>query len=337
LIPLIRAEDDLQRPDAVIVHALPLDCRPVLRELAGRPEFANAMQARLIAYTTLEFAGEIPADMAADMDGDFDQWWFPCERNVGSVGDRLPAQLVPHAFDDIARACADADLQRSTNETFTFYYVGAWNNRKNPEGLIRAYTRAFSRKDPVRLILRCHEASLEQFVLAVAATGIPQSDQPVMMFRPDRATDAELVELHRRADCFVTASRGEAWNFGAFDAMAARRHIITTDHLGSEEFLYGSSATRVVSRLAPAGADATLTAPNQNATAVPVRVFRTHGYTTRSLWREPDLLALSGAMRMVYDNRVRHLYGGFDLSDVYSYESVGELARKLLGSECSPR
>ncbi len=159
----------------------------------------------------------------------------------------------------------------------------------------------------------------------------------MMMFRPERASDAEIVNLHRSADCFVTASRGEAWNYGAFDAAAARRHIITTDDLGSEEFLMGTSSYRVAAKLAPAGADATLTAPSSNATAVPVRVFRTHGYTTRSLWRDPDLVMLADEMRNAFELRKRTLYGGFDLSEIYSHEAVGEFAKTCLESLCSLR
>src|SRR6185295_1274929 len=127
-------------------------------------------------------------------------------------------------------------------EPFKFYYVGAWTQRKNPTGVIRAFCHAFTRADPVQLLLQCSGASLESIAAAAGSSGMGSERAPSI--RPSVAplTDEGILDLHRTADCFVTASRGEAWNLPAFDAMLAGRHVIAPRGQGSDDFLEDTSA-----------------------------------------------------------------------------------------------
>lgn len=240
LASLLRREHDLdQNPDVVIVHTLPGDCKAVLDHL-GYQEGQMRTGPRLVAYTTWE-TNRAPPETHQSLAW-FDQIWSPSEVSAKALTRRVDGspvsdtRVMPHCFDPASMAFRRRGPMRKPRERFCFYYVGAWTVRKNPEGIIRAFTHAFTAKDPVELQLQCHGAPQ-----AVMMTDV---SSPKMTLGTGFLSDAAILEMHEEADCFVSTSSGEAWNLPAFDAMLAGRHLIVPANQGSEEFLRGTSADR---------------------------------------------------------------------------------------------
>lgn len=340
LVPCIRSDGDppTPDPDIVIVHTLPRDCARVLAVAQIRDLYPRA---KCVAYTTWETAAPIPEPLAQGLRA-FDQVWVPSRetwRTVATDGpDANSVYMVPHAFDESLDTAQEAPA--AGPRPYRFYYVGAWTRRKNPEGVIQAYLRAFRLGDDVELVVQAAGARHEACLLAmVAATGMPPSYLPKVVFDSERIADAALRALHARCDCFVTASRGEAWNLPAFDAMLARRHIISPEDLGSTDYLRDTSAWLYRSRLVPAGGeafllppppapqtlDASLTAPYQPS----VKAVGTD-ITVNDDWWEPDIADLSLRMRRAYAERVTGLAVHYDPATRYGRRAVGALIRRLL-------
>jgi len=328
----IRQEAELDSPDVVIVHTLPLDCCKVLERARIRERYPAAT---CIAYTTWEGSSSISPDVGASL-LKFDQVWVPSSVTSYRMYPRRPGQamrgavmIVPHAFDDEAWT-EPPPAEPVGAQPFRFYYVGAWAVRKNVDGLVRAYLSTFAHTDNVELIIHSASAADSAATVAQFACGL-SGPCPKIRFSNWRMSRAEILALHRECHVFVTASRGEAWNMPAFDAMLAGRHVIAPAGQGSDDFLKDTSAALYGSFAAPAYGEVRLVhsdnAPPGHAHAV---YLGNQGMDVRSEWREPDLLELSTMMRDAYRRGVTSLRRRYDPAERFGRAAVGRLIKQIL-------
>jgi hypothetical protein len=217
--------------------------------------------------------------------------------------------------------------------------VGAWSARKNVDGLILAYLRTFRAHEGVELIIQsagAGDSAVEVAALSTGLVGMERGDMPTIRFSNRRMSYEEILGLHRESHCFVTATRGEAWNIPAFDAMLAGRHIIAPAGLGSDDFLGETSASLYGSRLSPAFGDVRLVGPlsDVDAQKIPAghavaHYLATQGLTARSEWRDPDLIELGQRMRQAFEV-TDTLYVPFDPRDRYGRVAVGRRITQIL-------
>ncbi len=290
----VKLEGDLDpHPDAVIVHTIPVDCAKVQHIVMSGPTRTSAPW---IAYTTWE-ALTRPAELRAQFYG-FNQVWHPSRANAEALLARGPAKIVPHCFDPktVLARLGPSDLPRDPN-TFYFYYVGAWSERKNPGGVIEAFRHAFGPNDNVALILQCAGANPDAENGPGHLAGVHGA-----VYRNQRVSDEYILEMPKLYDCFVTASHGEAWNLPCFDAMLAGRQIIAPLGLGSDDYLDETDAGL-------------------------------YGAHRGQLWLEPDLGMLAAAMHATYSQRLRNLTTNYDPVERYGYPAVAQLAENLI-AEC---
>ena len=342
LAPCIKATDDLNpAPDVVIVHTLPLDCDAI----AVRHGLHGSVNSfRLIAYTTWEGCPPVSHEIINALAG-FDEVWVPSRHNreafrAARAHWKASTEVVPHAHDADAwprpdqgvRLFAASDLVTPT-PPYTFYYVGAWNLRKNVEGVIRAYARTFVPSEPVRLIIQSAGAPQHAGQLALMATGLQPEEWPTFNFSNERLLDVDIDGLHAGADCFVTASRGEAWNLPAFDAMLHGNHVIASFGEGSDDFLADTSADLIESTRVPACGEVRMTAAPGGARA---QYVGCQGLTVRSTWLEPDIIQLGEAMREAFERRAT-LVREYDPATKFGRQAVGALIKNLLTQGTTPK
>lgn len=344
----VKPDEMLARPDAVIVHTLPMDCRRVM-DLAIDDEHTrgfDVVDVPWIAYTTWEALTPVPPAMRESL-SPFSQIWAPSTVTAKAfysgetpehMGD-VPVRCIPHAFgtDDLEFREGD---RLAADGPWSFYYVGAWSSRKNPAAILRAWAMAFEPSDHVKLYMHCPGASEEAFAVALHQTGLmPAQMAPVVkgsLFGRHARIDNDTVRtVHAEMDVFVSATRGEAWNLPAFDAMIARRHIIHTAGTGADHFLRATSAALVPGFPVPASADVRVT--RSDAKGAQLEVLNPQGLSSRSTWIEPDIVRIASAMRDAYVNRTRDLSLLYSPAERFSYEAVGKLARTALEDACDNR
>jgi glycosyltransferase involved in cell wall biosynthesis len=330
LLPYLRHEYQLTAaPDAIIVHTLPLDCGKIMElELTREPGLDPNIP--WIAYTTWEASSPVTSEVHTALT-DFQAIWVPSARTQSSFMDSPVDQgvfVVPHAFDPDTLPARRRGHPRSGGR-FRFYYVGAWTSRKNPSGLLRAWAMAFTPADEVDLNLHCPGSSQEQYAVALHQTGLLPAAMAPVVFRNELVTDEQYTDIHRAHDCFVTATRGEAWDLPAFDAMLAGRHIIHPRGMGSDDFLSVHTTAALYGGAAlPASVDVRVTERMEGG--VKLQIVGAQGLSSRSTWLEPDLCALSAMMRRVAADRRRTITTDYDPSDRYGYPAVGKLALAIL-------
>lgn len=290
LVPHIRSDENppSPHPDIVIVHTLPLSCADVLRRAKVRE---TCPRAKLVAYTTwegLRAPPELIESLAA-----FSQVWVPSHVTARAIDitERFKTKVIPHATDDRPFGGHAVVLGE---RPFRFYAIGAWTVRKNMEGVIRAYLRAFNKGDDVELLLHCQGAPDEAAAMtSVAATGKMPSDLPPIYFSTFRMTDAEIRDIHVTSDCFVSTSRGESWNLPAFDAMRAGNHIIATAGCGHEEFLADTSWDAIDGIVAPASGEVRASHVNGQVNG---QYVGGDCLTVKQDWREPCIESAADLM-----------------------------------------
>jgi glycosyltransferase involved in cell wall biosynthesis len=203
---------------------------------------------------------------------------------------------------------------------FRFYAVGDFVRRKNWDGLLTAYCRAFRRHDPVELVVKTggQPGEADAFVRAALGRCGPMP-HPKVRVVSHRVGDDELDGLHAHADCYVTASLGEGWQL---DAQAA----------------VGFGKTPVV----PAWGGLLDAVPAEAGWHVPVHETPCYDgggvhaplFSADKTWAAPDLAALASTMRAAFEDaplRATKAAAGLSVIESFSPEAVG---RRLLEALC---
>ena len=163
----------------------------------------------------------------------------------------VPVEVVPHV--------APGELSHTSHrwdgippDTFVFYTIAEWSERKAVFHSIEAYLRAFTSRDPVLLVVKTshHDRTgpppsgrhaVEPGTSAWALTRLLAQHRhpaPVQLVTRELSDD-DVRALHERGDCFVSLCRSEGWGLGAFDAAASGHPVVTTGFGGHLDYLAG--------------------------------------------------------------------------------------------------
>ena len=222
-------------------------------------------------------------------------------------------------FDALPPAAAKEDLGLDP-EKLTYLYVLDANSsieRKNPEGAIRAFAKAFTAGEKVQLLLRIsnahrldHRERIKQILRAA-----PAHLDIRLVLEPMR--HAELLRLVSAADCYVSLHRAEGFGYTCAEAMAYGKPVIATGYSGNLEFMSPENSFLVDHR--------------------ETEVRTSDGPFQRgSVWAEPDVDHAAHLMRAVCLDleRARAVgdRGRQDVRRILSAASVGKIAAAALAS-----
>jgi glycosyltransferase involved in cell wall biosynthesis len=153
--------------------------------------------------------------------------------------------------------------------------------RKNPKGLIRAFKLAFSRDEPVRLVLKSsfgdrHPEQMQELRDAAAGANITVIDQ---VFSPD-----EVLSLMDACDAYVSLHRSEGLGLTMAEAMLMGKPVIATGFSGNVDFMDESNSLLVPYKLVKLGK------------SIPP-------YEANLEWAEPSEEHAAQLMRKVYEDQ----------------------------------
>ncbi len=272
--------------DKVIVHSTP--------DLWSR--FTSGDQGKyIIGYTvwetsTLHFTWVEACNKAAH------EIWVPCDWNVELFKESqvtTPIYKVPHAIDvPTLESVSNFALPGIGSEVFVFYSIFQWQERKNPYGLLAAFTAAFSGVDDVVLVLKTYRHNhsgdkdeVKKLILDFRKyMNLPH--YPKLFLVVDNMSAKDMSALHKRGDAFVLLQRSEGWGLPHSEAAAHGNPVITPGYGGQTEFLKENNSYLLDYSLTPVG----------GMTWSPY-------YTGDQYWAEVDMKQAIDTMRHVYDNR----------------------------------
>ncbi|MGI8731121.1 MAG: methyltransferase domain-containing protein [Solirubrobacteraceae bacterium] len=222
---------------------------------------------------------------------------------------RMPLPIVaPPAASDLT------SLQLGAAFTFLFLFdFYSTLARKNPDGLVAAFTRAFEPGEGPQLVLKSHNGDYKPERLAQLVDTI--GDRLDIRVIDRYLADSEMAALMARADCYVSLHRAEGFGLTLGEAMALGKPVIATGFSANLDFMTEENSYLV----------------RHSETAVGPEG---ENYPAHGTWAEPDLEHAAELMRHVWEQREeareRGARGRRDIARDFSLEAVGEQARERL-------
>ncbi len=164
-------------------------------------------------------------------------------------------------------------------KSFRFLHISSGFPRKGVDVLLQAYTREFTSRDPVTLVIKTFPNPHNQTGELVRSYRDRIADCPEIVLINKDLPNGVLQELYRKCHAFVAPSRGEGFGLPMAEAMAAGIPVITTAAGGQVDFCTEETSWLIDYRWEPA---------------------RTHMGLSNSVWAEPDADQLARVMREVF-------------------------------------
>ncbi len=276
---------------------------------------------KMVNYTIWETT-KLHPDWVPYINDNADKVLVGCEWNVSvfmDSGVTIPIGCIPHSIDlDDSKDIKPYSITGVPDDTYVFYSIFQWTERKDPLSLIKAYWYAFQKNENVALVLKTYRSdysdaekdSIRQTIKRLKY--VTKFDTyPKIYFIPDMLTEDEVRGLHMRGDCYVTTDRGEGFGLSPFTAGAYGNPVVATGFGGSLEYLKGNN-----SFLAP-------------YTLTPV-----HGmpwspwYKAEQLWAQVDVEDFADKLLYIYDEQEDALAKGTKLQkhirNNFSHEAIGK-------------
>ena len=193
-------------------------------------------------------------------------------------GVRVPVEVVGLGADHIISEPARAGNWLD-EDAFNFLHVSSCFPRKAPEVMVRAFCQEFNGRDDVRLIIKTFPNPHNEISRIVSEIGQEFPRHPPIEIISDPLDLGEMRYLYERADCLVSASRGEGFGLPVAEAMFVGCPVIATVYSGQADICKVEHCWAVDYELRPA---------------------QTHLTEGHSIWADPVLDSLRTEMRNVY-------------------------------------
>ena len=274
----------------------------------------------IIGYTVWE-TSSIPKEWVSACN-QVNEVWVPCDWNMQVFKDSgvtTPLRKVPHAIDvpDL-ELVPNFNLEGVNENDFVFYSIFQWQERKNPYGLLSAYTAAFTGVDDVVLVLKTyrhdHGGDRDQIIKLIKdfRQFMNLNHYPKMFLVVENMSRDGILGLHKRGDSFLLLQRSEGWGLPHFEAAACGKSVITPAYGGQTDFLNEENSYPINYTLTPVG----------GMTWSPY-------YRGDQYWAEPDLKNAIERMRHVYNNRDEAKAKGRrarqNIIDNFTWDRIGDM------------
>lgn len=185
--------------------------------------------------------------------------------------------------------------------------------RKNPLGLVKAFTRAFAPGEGPQLVLKSHNGDFKPDRLARLQDAI--GDRPDIHVVDRFLSQADMAALMRGADCYVSLHRAEGFGLTLGETMALGKPVIATGFSANLDFMTAENSYLVRHTETQVGPEG-------------------ENYPAQGTWAEPDLDHAAELMRHVWEHqdeaRERGARAQREIAEHFSLEAVGEAARSRL-------
>ena len=245
-----------------------------------------------------------------------DELWVYSSFVAHNLGRVAPVPVVTVPLPVIAPDPSGAELDFDLGGDYIFLFVFDFFStlqRKNPVGLVEAFTRAFAPGEGPRLVLKAMNGSFRPQAVDELRWRIGErSDIQLIDQHVDQRTYAALIA---RCDCYVSLHRAEGFGLTLAEAMALGKPAIATGYSGNLEFMTPTNSYLV---------DHTPTRVGPNAEM----------YPANGTWAEPDLDHAAALMRQVWERpeeaRATGERARRDVTERLSPKAVGAIARGRL-------
>jgi len=209
-------------------------------------------------------------------------------------GVTIPMGVVPHGIDmSVFDNIKPYEIGGVPSNTYVFYSIFQWTERKHPLAMVKAYWHAFQNDENVALVLKTYRSDYSEPEKDAIRTTIkrlkavtPMERYPKIYLILNLLSNEEIHGLHARGDCYVSFDRGEGFGLSPFTAGACGNPIIVTNFGGSTEYAKEDNSYLVNYVLTP-------------VFGMPWSPW----YRGDQLWAEPDVKHASDLMKYAYEHQ----------------------------------
>ena len=207
-----------------------------------------------------------------------------------------------------------------------FVSIFHFGERKAPDILVRAFSKAFTNKDDVSLTL--HALSMKH-ILQQQNTNIDEwiknvthgiTDRPPILVTSSYLEDRLMPNFLRNFDVFVLPSRGEGFGLPFIEAGAVGIPSIATGYSGLLDYVGEDNGWLI----------------DYELTDIPLQYLPYFQNYIGGKWAEPNENHLIELFRQVYNNREEVKKKGqcaYEKAQHYSMENIGRLGKSLIFEE----
>jgi 2-polyprenyl-3-methyl-5-hydroxy-6-metoxy-1,4-benzoquinol methylase/glycosyltransferase involved in cell wall biosynthesis len=199
-------------------------------------------------------------------------------------------------------------------DTFIFLFVFDFmsvTERKNPFGLVKAFHKAFGKRQDVQLILKCAHSERHPDEMAELKQTCKHANIKIIDAVLSRNETTSLMKV---ADCYVSLHRSEGFGLTMAEAMILEKPVIATPFSGNMEFMTPSNSYFVKYRR--------------------IAIDKDYGPYRGGYWADPDLDHAAELMEHVFKNREEAVQVGKrarrDILQLFNEKRIGTLMRDRL-------
>jgi glycosyltransferase involved in cell wall biosynthesis len=207
------------------------------------------------------------------------------------------------------------------DNTFKFYTIAEFVERKNLFDLVAAFRLAFSNLDNVSLVIKTNADSkqlLAQFDKLKQNMGTHKHQKQEIIIS-ERLSEVDMIGLHNACDCFVLPSYGESFCRPAAEALVLGKTPIVTDNTGMTDFINNDNGFLIRSKKCPVITE-------QKTLSDVFDIYNAYEH-----WYRPDIYHLIENMQKIYTmyKKDKQSYRekqelGINSIDQFSYENIGK-------------
>ena len=173
-----------------------------------------------------------------------DEIWTPTNFSrdafVSSGIDPIKVHVVPNGIDPEVFSPAGESLRLHTKRHFKFLFVGGSIYRKGVDILLESYSRAFTSKDDVCLVIK--DLGVNTIYKGQTAQDLirrfrKRQDMPEILYIKDEFDEERMAKLYRACDVFVSSYRGEGFSLPTLEAMSSGLPVIVTQGGATDDFV----------------------------------------------------------------------------------------------------
>lgn len=203
---------------------------------------------------------KLPLDFASNVQM-LDEIWTGSQYNamaIKNAGVTKPIHIIPEAIDVKIDDSINPYITEN-KDSYKFYSIFEWTERKNPYGLLTAYFLEFQHDENVSLTIKTYvdsftpekKAEIKSHIRRIK-NSLGLAKYPPLYIYTNLMDRRQVYRFHKTFDCFISTHRGEGWGIPQMEALLMGKPVISTNCGGVHEYLrHGESAYLLKYRLVP--------------------------------------------------------------------------------------